>query len=72
MHQTGIWIDGTHAFIVDQTEAGISCRHIEAEVEYQPREEGEGKRFTRFGDQFFSNEKRMERRIAEQKAAYKL
>lgn len=61
--QTGIWLDGKKAMIVHVGEGKPELEVIESEVEYRRRFQGESKEFTRFGNQYMTNEEKDAARI---------
>ncbi len=66
----GVWIDYKKAVVV-KLESGKEVREeIESAIEHHPRIDGEGKNFTRMGDQYFSAEKNMEEKMRHQKKQY--
>lgn len=52
--QTGIWIDSKQAIIVLLEEEGHSIKKLTSEIEKKVRTPGEGKWFSRMGNQFFN------------------
>ncbi|WP_340077336.1 hypothetical protein [Leptobacterium sp. I13] len=64
--QTGIWIDKKQAFIVILNEGQHDITNIKSDIDFQVREEGEGKSYTRFGDQYGNHEKTNESKLKKQ------
>ncbi|MDN5203713.1 hypothetical protein QQ008_20150 [Fulvivirgaceae bacterium BMA10] len=64
--QLGIWIDTERAVLVALSDGHTSVETIFSDVERITRDEGEGKEFTRFGDQYLDLERKKERRLENQ------
>ena len=64
---TGIWIDGSKAVIIELQGDEAIIQEVPANVEYHQRIPGEGKDTTRFGNQFFDLEHKKEHRIQDQR-----
>ncbi len=62
MNQTGIWIDSKKAVIITFKNKESNTKIIYSGVEGKNRVEGEGKEFGRFGDQFSTLEKKLEKK----------
>ena len=54
---TGIWIDSRTAVIIHLSGDSHKVIHLNSLIETREREEGESKKFGRFGDQYLSFEK---------------
>ncbi len=71
-YQSGVWLDGTEAFVLHFTDEGRHCVHLKSGITHHQRFEGEGKSFTRMGDVYIDPEKTEEnRRDHEATAFYK-
>jgi len=68
--KAGIWMDKKTAFIVtlDQNEAKLE--KVGSEADFRPRIDGEGKAYTRFGDQYYTEEKKQQARLEKQLRDY--
>lgn len=64
---TGIWIDGSKAVIIELQGETASIRELMSNVDYRERIPGEGNDATRFGSQFFSPENKKEHKIQDQR-----
>jgi len=62
MNQTGIWIDSKKAVIITFKNKESNTKIIYSGVEGKNRVDGEGKEFGRFGDQFSTLEKKLEKK----------
>lgn len=62
MNQTGIWIDSKKAVIITFKNKESNTKIIYSGVEGKNRIEGEGKEFGRFGNQFSTLEKKLEKK----------
>ncbi len=62
MNQTGIWIDSKKAVIITFKNKESNTKIIFSGVEGKNRVEGEGKEFGRFGNQFSTLEKKLEKK----------
>lgn len=62
MNQTGIWIDSKKAVIITFKNKESNTKIIYSGVEGKNRVEGEGKEFGRFGNQFSTLEKKLEKK----------
>ena len=69
-NNTGIWIDGKKAVIVQLHNEKETVETILSDIEGHERIEGEGKQFTRMGKQFFSFEKNKEEKHKHQLNGY--
>ncbi len=58
--QTGIWIDSKQAIIVFLDDANLRIKKVHSTLEKKLRIPGEGKWFTRMGNQFFTFDKKKE------------
>lgn len=64
---TGIWIDGTKAVIIELNGEMASIFEIPADVDYRLRVPGETNQASRFGTQFINTEQKTEARIHDQR-----
>jgi len=62
MNQTGIWIDSKKTVIITFKNKESNTKIIYSGVEGKNRVDGEGKEFGRFGDQFSTLEKKLEKK----------
>ncbi|MBK8956759.1 MAG: hypothetical protein IPM34_14565 [Saprospiraceae bacterium] len=69
-NQTGVWMDGTEAFILNINESGRSVKHILSGIETHVRFKGEGKEYTRVGNVYIDPEKKHENRRQQQEETY--
>ncbi len=69
-YQSGVWLDGSEAFILHFTEAGRHCVHLKSGVTHHQRFKGEGKSYTRMGDVYIDPEKTQENRKEHEEAAF--
>lgn len=68
--KAGIWLDRKEAYIVTLSQDSHQLKIIESEADFRLREEGEGKAYTRLGDQYATKEKRKEAKLAQQLKEY--
>ncbi len=64
--KTGIWLDKNQAYIVSLENESHTLKIIESNAEFRVREDGEGKTYTRFGDQFGTKEKSKKAKLNQQ------
>ncbi|MBW6482693.1 MAG: hypothetical protein K0B10_06495 [Vicingaceae bacterium] len=62
MNQTGIWIDSKKAVVITFKDKESNTKIIYSGVEGKNRVDGEGKEFGRFGNQFSTLEKKLEKK----------
>lgn len=70
--QAGIWIDAKQAIIVYLNESGQEMKKVQSDIEKKVRVPGEGKWFTRMGNQFFNFDRKKEaHRVRDTQAFFK-
>ena len=62
MNECGVWIDKKHATIVKLKDGQETINKIESGIDGHVRIDGDGKQFTRMGNQYFDSEKTLEER----------
>lgn len=69
-NNTGIWIDSKQAIIVKLNNNTETVLKVPSGIEGRVRIPGEGKQYTRMGDHFFNDEKKMEEKHNHQLSGY--
>lgn len=68
--QIGVWIDSKKANIVTLKGEEATINTIHSGIEGKNRIDGEGKDFARFGEQFVSNENKLENKYKQELASF--
>lgn len=68
--KAGIWMDKKTAFIVTLNQREAKLEKLESDAEFRPRIDGEGKAYTRFGDQYYTEEKKQQAKLEKQLKDY--
>lgn len=66
----GIWLDRKEAYIVTLRNGDHHLGIIPSGIDFRIREEGEGKEYTRFGNQYGTKEKAREAKVEHQLKTY--
>lgn len=68
--KAGIWMDKKTAFIVTFNQGEAQLETLESDAEFRLRIDGEGKAYTRFGDQYYTEEKKQQAKLEKQLKDY--
>ena len=68
--KAGIWMDKKNAFIVTLNQGDVQLETLESDAAFRPRIDGEGKAYTRFGDQYYTEEKKQQAKLEKQLKDY--
>ncbi|MCB0376427.1 MAG: hypothetical protein KDD04_10950, partial [Sinomicrobium sp.] len=68
--KTGVWLDRKAAYVVTLRNEGHRLKIIPSEIDFRTREEGEGKDYMRFGNQYGTKEKAKEAKLEQQLRSY--
>lgn len=66
----GIWIDFKQAFIISLSEKECIIDNLQSNIDFREREDGESKKYGRFGNQYTTYEKNRENKRIHQIAEY--
>lgn len=68
--KTGVWLDRKSAYVVTLNNGEHRINTIVSDADFRVREDGEGKEYTRFGNQYGTKEKAREARLEQQLKQY--
>jgi len=68
--KTGVWLDRKKAYIVTLKDDTHKLNVIDSNIDFRLREDGEGKLYTRFGNQYGTHEKSKGARMEQQLKVY--
>ena len=68
--RTGVWLDRKKAYIVTLKKDTHHLKIIDSNADFRVREDGEGKIYTRFGNQYGAKEKAKEAKLEKQLKRY--